>query len=190
MSLADSQRLLARLYTDAELRRRFFAAPEDVGGEWGLAADEAKTLASSREQVETFARALEKKHLRQVRQLLPHTAALLGGEMGALYSAYAASERALRPPSGFGKIPEDALRFAAFVERRKADSLVRAVARFEAAWVRARVPGFRFAIRVFPFRMGEILRRLDKGEDIHTVKRPSLHLWWRTGRLNHLGVPE
>ena len=189
MSLAESQRLLARLYTDAELRRRFFAAPEDVGVEWGLAAEEARALVSSREQVDRFAHALEKKHLREVRRLLPHTAALLAGELGELYSAYSASDRARSPPGGFRKILEDALRFAAVVERRTSDDLVRAVACYEAAWVRAGAPGFRFAARIFPYRMGEVLRRLDEGEEIQRAKRPSLHLWWRLGRLRHLGVP-
>lgn len=189
MSLADSQRLLARLYTDATLCRRFFAAPEDVGQEWGLAADQALALASSRQQVDLFARALRKKHLRGVRHQLPCTAALLGGEMGELFSAYVEAERGRRPPGGFRKIPEDALRFAAFVQRRSTDELVRAVARFEATWVRAHAPGFRFAAAVFPYRMGEILRRLDGGEEVHRVRRLSLHLWWRSGRLRHLGVP-
>lgn len=189
MSLAETQRLLARLYTDAELRRRFFAAPEDVGREWGLEADEARALASSRGQVDSFARALEKKYLRQVRHLLPKTAALLGGGLGELFSAYAAAERARRPPGGLHKIPEDARRFAAFVERRTEDELVRAVARFEAAWVRAHAPGFRFAAGVFPYRMGEVLRRLDEGEKTGPARRPSLHLWWRLGRLRHLGIP-
>lgn len=36
-------------------------------------------------------------------------------------------------------------------------------------------PSFRFAIGVFPYRMGEILRWLDKGEEIGRGTRPSLH---------------
>jgi hypothetical protein len=119
--------------------------------------------ASSREQVDRFARALEKKHLREVCQLLPHTAALLGSKMGGLYSVYAASERARSPPAGFAKTTEDALQFAAFLERRKADNLVRAVARFEAAWVRARGPQLPLRHRRFPLPHGRDLAVVGQG---------------------------
>lgn len=194
MSLADSQRLLAHLYTDATLRKRFFAAPEDVGQEWGLEAAEARALAPLRQQVAGFARTLTGKRLRGVRGLMPLTAQLLGerqvGErLDDLFSAYAQTERGRRPPEGFRKIPRDALRFAAFVDHQNTDELVRAVARFEATWVRAHAPGFRFAAAFFPYRMGEIVRRLEGGKEIDRVRRPSLHMWWRAGRPRHLSIP-
>lgn len=46
MSAAAVERLLARLYTDAALRRRFLAAPPRIAGAAGLDAEEARALAA------------------------------------------------------------------------------------------------------------------------------------------------
>jgi hypothetical protein len=64
MGLAQIQQVLARLYTDAALRERFFADPQRTGAELGLDAGEVHQLAHlSVQQVTFFARSLQRKRL-------------------------------------------------------------------------------------------------------------------------------
>ena len=62
MALAEIQSALARLYIDAMLRDRFFAAPLVVGEQLGLSADDARDLARiPRREIDQFAESLRHK---------------------------------------------------------------------------------------------------------------------------------
>ena len=79
MGLAQVQAALARLFTDAGLRARFFADPIEVGRGLGLDQSETSDLASlSTGHVADFAATLRRKRVDDLRKLLPLTALALG----------------------------------------------------------------------------------------------------------------
>lgn len=183
MSLAAEQHLLARLYTDAELRRRFFAEPQAVGQAEGLDPDAARGLASPRvrEQVETFARALVAKRLQSVRPLLPGTARLLGPKFAELFRVHAEKFA----PQGRRKIPQDALTFALKLREsevfRQLPRHAAAVLAWEEAAIRAGDPEFRVALHFFRYGMPALLKALDDGHLGEPRRRLCWALWIRGG---------
>jgi hypothetical protein len=114
VALESVERALARLYTDAALRERFYAAPEPTAAELGLdAADLGRVLAVDRERVELFAESLVAKRFGEVRQLLPRALAAFGeAALGERFAAFARDFL----PEGVHKHRADALAFAAALE--------------------------------------------------------------------------
>ena len=130
MGLAQTQQVLAQLYTDTELRLRFFANPQAVGVELGLNGDEAQQLAEFAAYINTFANSLKWKRLGEVRELLPRTAKVLGKDFTALFWQYAETYL----PQGIKKHREDAIAFANYLEKTTSD-LVRDLVRYEKIWL-------------------------------------------------------
>ena len=110
MGLAEQQRLLARLYTDARIRGEFQADPRRVGGEFGLSPAESDSLAErSGEQIRRFAQMLRAKRFGEIQDLLPATLAALGDETSRrLFQEFALGFA----PRGIHKHREDAIAFA------------------------------------------------------------------------------
>jgi hypothetical protein len=80
MELAQQQQILAQLYTNAELRRRFFTDPEATGQSFGLSPLAAQELAQiSASQVRYFARSPSAQALKEVAQIFPVTQRLREG---------------------------------------------------------------------------------------------------------------
>ena len=86
MALAQTQALLARLFTDDDLRREFFEAPIAVATRFGLSMHDTQRLAGidSRE-IEAFAQSLIGKRALYARRGLPLTARALGDRFDALF---------------------------------------------------------------------------------------------------------
>ena len=120
MGLAEAQRLLARLATDATLRARFAADPEGVAAEFGLSPEEAAHFADLHQgQLDEFARSLIRKRLGEVESLLPLTSRALGpARLAALFRRHAGAH----VPRGIKKHRDDAVAFASFLVPRQESS--------------------------------------------------------------------
>jgi hypothetical protein len=109
MALADVQRLLTRLVTDAALRERFLLDPEAVAAELGFERGVAATLATiPPRQLQHYGASLLGKRRLDAQKCLPLTVRALGAErFGALFREYAAGSH----PSGQGRHCDDAVAF-------------------------------------------------------------------------------
>jgi hypothetical protein len=182
MGLTEVQRLLARLYTDAELRERFFVEPGQVGEAFGLTTDEAYRLAQlSAQQVGRFAASLQRKRLNGVARLLPLTRRALGERFDELFQHHADAYL----PVGRRKQREDALTFCAFLARAAREvelnpAWVLDVARYEAAKLRsAEQPVTVCAMR---HTVPVLMRGSEEGALLSLPVRPTLVVWLRFSR--------
>jgi hypothetical protein len=146
MGLMEVQRVLARLYTEDELRERFFADPAAVGKTLGLDIEETRRVAElSAGEVRGFARSLRRKRLGEVAKLLPMTRRALGALFDRLFFRYAGTaDRSV--PRGIRKHREDAAAFASFLAAEASAGGVPPawaadLARYEAAGLKASEPG-------------------------------------------------
>jgi hypothetical protein len=134
--LAQTQRLLARLFTDADFRGDFFADPE-AAGRSGLETLDAGAVAH-------FSNSLTGKRLLDARKALPLTAKALGTQFAPLLRAQ------LQGPPRAGRHRADA---AALVARLAAGDASPAwiadLARYEMAFAEATAPGPLLILRRF-----------------------------------------
>jgi hypothetical protein len=180
---------MARLCTEDELRERFNVGPEAVGRELGLTADELRQLEQlSARQLGHFAASLRHKRLNGIGKLLPLTRAALGERFAALFRRYAGTYT----PSGIRKHRDDALAFAAFVERlARAEPLepVRALdqLRYETAWLQAADATPCCVVRLLRPPVATRLGPGGAAAHLNSVW-PALAIWLRftpRGRLRH-----
>jgi hypothetical protein len=116
MNLQTLQDLLARLYTDPELRRAFLADPAAVALEFGIDPSEASELAAAAgAELEYFARTLLKKRMSEVKKLLPDVSSEIGDRFDALFAEFAAEF----VPDSSKKHLLDAYQFALFLIGRQ-----------------------------------------------------------------------
>ncbi len=192
MGLAETQRVLARLYTEAGFRDRFFADPAGGRGALGLGSDEAERLARlPAEQVYLFARSLRRKRLGAVASLLALTRRALSARFGFFFAQYADAH----PAAGTRTPRADATAFAAFLarvtrDRRIEPAWVGDLARYEAAFLAVADPRRRWVIRWFAHPVGRLVRGLVAGAGAPSPpRRPTVGLWCRLarrGRIWHL----
>ncbi len=194
MGLAQMQEVLARIYTDAELRAQFLADPTTAGAALGLTALEASQLASvSAEQVNRFAQSLGRKRADEVRSLLPFTCRALGKTFDRLFAVHA--NRFC--PRGIRKDRDDAIAFASFLLPKscseKVPSSVLDIARYETADLKARQSSVRVVVRVFRHDVRQLIRRMQEGIQLaNTAFRPTVGVWMRFGstvRLCYAVIP-
>lgn len=182
MGLSQTQALLARLFTDASLRRAFFDTPQETARSFGLSETEAKTLARlDRRAVEDFARSLLGKRALDARKALPLTAKALGKDFDRLFF------EAVQGPPAPRRHRADASAFAAWLaESRQAPAWIGDLARYEMAFVAAAQPGAFFLLRRFRHAVDEIARQLRAGAPVETKPRARIGLWLRLpgGRLH------
>lgn len=192
MGLAETQKFLARLYTDAGLRRRFFADPLKTGEEFGLGRDDAQQLARlSARQVNFFADSLHAKRLQEVRDLLPLTVRALGARAASLFGDYAETNL----PRGISKHREDAAAFADYLAEGGAlggadSEWVADLARYEKTWLKAADMTRGLIARRFRFAVNELARDVGRGDGPPALRRKTtLAAWFRLSpgrRLRHL----
>jgi hypothetical protein len=180
MGLAETQRALARLYTDADIRERFFTDPRAGAASLGLSEDEAGALASvERDRLGSFARSLIGKRLSAVASLVPLTAAALDRDFGPLFRAHAREYL----PRGTKKHREDALAFLRFLEnhtelpsRRVLDT-----AHYEACWLLISEPRSRLLVRLLRFAP-PLTGRARPGAQLTPLgAAPTVAVWIRAG---------
>ncbi len=182
MGLAHVQQLLACIYTDPGIRDRFFSNPRVVGEAFGLTSEEARQLGRMSEpRARFYADSLRRKRFNGVRTLLPLTSRALGERFADLFERHAEEFT----PRGHGKRREDALAFAAFLERpagaeEVSSSLVAALARYEAAILKAADPTRRLTLCWLPGPVDGLVRQAERGAEAHPEPpRPAVALWFR-----------
>ena len=90
MGLADTQRLLARLYTDPRVREQFFAHPATVAAQLSVPPADLHVLSHlPRTEITRFARSLQNKRLGDTAKLLPLTRRALGRHFAPRFLAWA-----------------------------------------------------------------------------------------------------
>jgi hypothetical protein len=178
MGLAQTQQVLAQLYTNTELRERFSANPQVVGAELGLSLEEAQQLAKlSVREVNVFANSLKWKRLGEVRELLPRTAKVLGKNFTTLFWRYADTYL----PTGIKKHRQDAIAFANFIIKVvPAENIelawVSDLVRYEKTWLLAYQNHSRLNVRWFRYPID----KLASPEALHGVMmQPTIAVWWR-----------
>lgn len=179
MGLAQTQQVLAQLYTNTNFRERFFANPEAVGTEFELSDDEAQQLAQSAQQINIFANSLKWKRLGEVRELLPRTAKVLGKDFTALFWQYAETYL----PQGIKKHREDAIAFANFIEK-SAENLVADLVRYEKTWLLAYEGDRYFQICWFRYAVHRDCKaQLAIAICFRLPQRELQHIAWGVGKL-------
>ncbi len=112
MSLRNEQDLLARLYTDPELRARFMCDPETVGGEFGVAAETAAQLASvAGDELDYFSESLFWKRFNEVAKILPEIRAALGEDFECRFREFSGGF----VPDSIRKHLDDAYQFTGYL---------------------------------------------------------------------------
>ncbi|MEH1939200.1 MAG: hypothetical protein V7L01_03140 [Nostoc sp.] len=180
MGLAQTQQVLAQLYTNTDFRERFFANPEAVGAELGLSCDEAQKLAQlSAQEVNIFANSLKWKRLGEVRELLPRTARALGKNFTALFWRYAQTHL----PKGIKKHREDAIAFANFIAIAEEENLdppwISDLVRYEKTWLLAYEPTSRLIVCWFRYPVG-----IANLEGMN--RQPTIAIWFRLSKQSQL----
>lgn len=166
------QPILAQLYTNAELRSRFFTNPELVGAELGLNTTQIQQLSLlSATEVNLFASSLKRKRLGEVRELLPMSAKALDKEFSRLFWQYAETYL----PQGIKKHLLDAIAFATYIE--KVDNIepdwILDLVKYEKSWLEAAEPNRRLIIRRFRYAINR------RDGNFQLFAQPSLSIWLR-----------
>lgn len=175
MGLSQTQALLARLFTDAGLRRAFFDAPQETARGFGLSETEAEALARlDKREVEDFARSLLGKRALDARKALPLTAKALGKDFDRLFF------EAIQGPPAPRRHRADAAALAKhLVDSRTAPAWIVDLARYEMAFVAAARPGAFFLLRRFAFRVDEIAGRIQAGAPVEATPCARVGIWLR-----------
>jgi hypothetical protein len=187
MGLAEVQRLLARLYTDAPLRARFADDPVGVAAEFGLSPEEAEGLEGlPLGQLDDFAGSLVRKRRGEVESLLPLTYRALGpGRFASLFRRHAQGF----VPAGIKKHRDDAVAFAAFLNVEVADPpWLGDLARLEASSILAHDPARRRLVLRLGHHPLELARVATDGGPA-PGRRPTWAFWFRAsakGRLRRV----
>jgi hypothetical protein len=190
-----TQEILARLYTEAGLRERFFADPRSVAKELRLTEAELQLLMRlPAAQVDFFARSLTHKRAREVSKLLPVTAQVLGKSFDAIFFRFAETYQ----PCGIKKHFDDALTFARFLRQRVRERALTPpwigdLACYEAASLEATHSTRRFVWRFFRYAVAPLVTLATIRYSVPSVlPQPCIAIWFRPGRrsrLRHLTLP-
>ncbi|BAY88815.1 MULTISPECIES: hypothetical protein [unclassified Tolypothrix] len=175
MGLAQTQQVLAQLYTNTEFRNSFFANPKVVGAELGLSDAEIENLSQlATAQVNLFANSLKWKRLNLLSKLLPRTAIALGKNFKTLFWRYAETYI----PQGIKKHRQDAIAFADFITQTSPLEGLEPIwlsdlVRYEQAWLLAEELNHGLKVRWFRYAVD----KLGNGEEIHP--QLTICVWWR-----------
>ncbi len=128
MTLRSQQDLLARLYTDPELRARFLEDPQRVGASSGLTNAESNELAAvSAEELNYFSNSLFRKRLHEVERILPQSREVLGDEFTNHFREFSRGF----VPNSVKKHLDDAFEFTGFLLANLTDDSIRNAVRRE-----------------------------------------------------------
>ena len=168
------QNLLARLYTDKDLRHKFLSAPEKTGREFNLTEKEIAELAAVLPaELDFFSESLLFKRLREVEKLLPRTKEILSADFEKYFREF--SNGFL--PAAIKKHLEDAVQFADFLLKQELKSAwLKDLIRYEQANLSFNGYGKKFLLRRFNFNIKEISRTGAQAQ-----RKPSVAVWLKIG---------
>jgi|SRR5215213_542430 len=187
MSLQDVQNLLARIFTDEDLRLRFLAEPEKTGAENNLSDAEIIQIKQLLpEQINFFADSLFYKRLREVEKFLPLTRKVLNKDFEKYFREFANQFQ----PQTIKKHLADAIEFAEFLQPKKIEPVwAKDLARFEQTRLSFNNSEKRFLLKRFDFDIREILKEISRaGAKARSdfPKRKTFAVWLRIGaRAKH-----
>ncbi|BAY97644.1 hypothetical protein NIES37_15880 [Tolypothrix tenuis PCC 7101] len=176
MGLAQTQQILAQLYTNTEFRNSFFANPKVVGAELGLSDAEIENLSQlATPQVNLFANSLKWKRLNLLSKLLPRTAIALGKNFKTLFWQYAETYI----PQGIKKHRQDAIAFAEFIVKTSQQAGLEPIwisdlVRYEQAWLLAEELNHGWKVCWFRYPVD----KLETGEE-KIPPQLTIAVWWR-----------
>lgn len=128
MSLKEQQNLLARLYTDGDLRENFFAEPAKIGFDFNLTRKEiAEIVEIAPQELDFFAESLFWKRLREAEKFIPLTVKILNQDFQPLFRQFSQTFN----PQTVKKHLEDAFEFCRFLQKGEVSEIARDVALFE-----------------------------------------------------------
>ncbi|BAY31575.1 hypothetical protein NIES2107_34360 [Nostoc carneum NIES-2107] len=176
MGLAQTQQVLAQLYTNTEFRNSFFVNPKVVGAELGLSDAEIENLSQlAASQVNLFASSLKWKRLNLLSKLLPRATSALGKNFKTLFWQYAETYI----PQGIKKHRQDAIAFADFIVKTSQLEELEPIwlsdlVRYEQAWLLAEE--LNHGLKVYWFRYP-----VDKlgTSDEKIAPQFTIAVWWR-----------
>ena len=184
MGLAERQKALTQLYTDARLRERFLADPLAVCRELGFGDEEAQRIAAiPPARVTSFARSLHNKRLSEISKVLPLTSRVLGRTFNECFETYAATHA----PGGTKKHLGDALAFATHLQKtlrgdRQQPRWVMDLLRYEKARVRAADPRCRLVVRYFRHDIRLLVRTIAHRKETDVLAQRCVAIWTRFRR--------
>lgn len=187
MSLLEMQNFLARVFTDAPLRRAFLEQPEKVGFENNLSRAEIEKIKQILpEQINHFSDSLVWKRLREVEKLLPVTSQALGKDFEKHFQDFSAR---FPPPQSIKKHLDDALAFADFLQTMDIQPVwTKSAAKFERARLEFNFsPRRRFLFERFEYDVREIFKALHdvrataRAQNLSFPKRKTFAVWFRFG---------
>jgi hypothetical protein len=187
MSLLDVQNLLARIFTDDDLRLRFLREPEKTGAENNLNEAEIEQIKQILpEQINFFADSLFYKRLHEVEKLLPLTRKALEKDFEKYFREFANQFL----PRTIKKHLEDAVRFGEFLRTKKIEPVwARDLAKFECSRLSFNNSKKRFLLKRFDYDVREILKEISRAEaktQREFPKRKTFAAWLRIGaRTKH-----
>ncbi|MCU0446796.1 MAG: hypothetical protein MUE85_17955 [Microscillaceae bacterium] len=114
MNLQKYQHLLAKIYTDADFRRRFFAEPVRIGAEFDLEEALALDLAQKHQQaIDFYSDTLLRKRRQAIKSLLPQTSQILDNQLNTLFETFAQNRPLLRED----RYAEDSFAFGKYLAK-------------------------------------------------------------------------
>lgn len=186
MGLAEQQKALALLYTDAGLRERFFLDPLDVITEIGLKEDEAKKLAEvSKDELLFFSESLVWKRLNEISKLLPLVRKALCKDFDKIFFEFSL----IFNPTGIKKHLEDAIAFCEYLETRIEKGWRFDLIRYEKSLLEFDGLNRKFLLRRFNFDLREVFEKLPQENKIDVVKRKIwFGVWLRLGKKHFIRI--
>ncbi len=179
MSLHQQQNFLAKLYTNAELRRDFLSEPNIIGAENNLNEQEIAEIAEIMpEDLNFFADSLFWKRLREVEKFLPITQRVLGEDFTTLFREFAQSYN----PQTVKKHLEDSFEFSKYLQKQEVSEFVKNVLKFEQSKLLFFGYGRRFVFCKLDFDIRKINHKDTETLGLNLKKRKTIAVWSRIGR--------
>ncbi|HLM00969.1 MAG TPA: hypothetical protein VK400_07920 [Pyrinomonadaceae bacterium] len=183
MSLQDVQNLLARIFTNEDLRLRFLREPQKIGAENNLIDAEIEQIRQLLpEQINFFADSLFSKRLHEVGKLLPLTQKILGKDFEKKFREFANQFL----PQTIKKHLEDALEFAEFLQSKEIEPVrAKDLAKFEQSRLMFYNSEKRFLLKRFDFDIREVLKEISSAggkAQSDFPKRKTFAVWLRIGK--------
>ena len=180
MGLREQQNLLARLYTDSEIRSEFTAEPERIGAEFELNESEIFDLSALAEsEVKWFADSLFWKRFREVEKLLPTSSWMIGKDFEPFFREFSSAFN----PRSVKKHLEDALAFSRWLLKGgRLEPVAADVLKFESTRLRHNAEEKAFSICDLAHDVRPVFDFGHPGCEQEIQTRRSFAIWVRIGR--------